>query len=337
MLRFFQAVSFRRYGSTFRAGDIAIIRPLKNTLQAFLTRPLKPGATFHTQLGEVSHDDILGQPKRVFLEFHRKSSVKDQKNQRYVATEPTLDEYTSLIPRKAQPIYTMDANTIVQLAEIDICAEDTRHYLEAGTGNGSLTLSICEKIHGTNAVARHSGDQSLRGSILHSIDRRADHSAMGQANVANFKRGAFSSDVQFYVSPLPSQWLEETPGLQLSGVFLDLPKPHLYLADISVRLEPDATLVVFCPSVTQILRCREVLADARLDNVPIDLQLVKTLELPPGNGGGTREWDVNTVFTRETREKVSVCRPKAGSRVVGGGFVGVFKRLSVMGGSILEK
>lgn len=332
----------RRLYSTFREGDIVLIRPLRNVAQAHLSKPLAQDTVVQTQHGEIHHNDIIGQPKRVFLEYRGKKVYKNQKDQRFIVAEPTLDEYTSMIKRKAQPIYSMDANSIVLLASIDVDVPEgdnakPKSYLEAGTGNGSLTLSICGAIHGANALARHYNDLSKRGAILYSIDRREDHLKMGAWNVNNYRRGRYQQDVEFDVCPLPLDWIKAHPDVELSGVFLDLPDPHLYFADIAKQLSLDGTLVVFCPSITQILQCREVLADSRINNDAIDLLLVKTVELPPGNGGGTREWDVNTVFTRETGEKVSVCRPKVGARVVGGGFVGLFKRLTIVGSALAAK
>lgn len=336
---------FRRLLSTFTEGDNVIIRPLKHISLPFLLKPLAKGAVAHTNHGKVHHDDIIGQPKRVFLQYRASEKKKDnQKAQkdtsvlRYVATEPTLDEYTSMVPREAQPIYTLDANSIVSLAGIDVDIPEEslspKHFLEAGTGNGSLTLSICSAIHGANALARHFGDVSKRGAVLHSVDRREEHLKMGSKNVHNYRKGKYAGDVEFGLFELPTSFLELHPDLELHGVFLDLPNPDAYLRPLSTSMALDATLIVFCPSVTQILACRQILADARLANDPIDLVLVKTVELPPGNGGGTREWDVNIVFTRETGEKAAICRPKVGARVVGGGFVGVFKKLSVVGESL---
>lgn len=328
----------RRVYSTFREGDVVLIRPLRNVALAHLSRPLARDSVVQTQYGDVHHNDIIGQPKRVFLGYRGKKKHKNQRDLRYIAVEPTLDEYTSKIKRKAQPIYSMDANMIVLLADIDVDVPEEganpKCYLEAGTGNGSLTLSICGAIHGANALARHYNDPEKRGAVLYSLDRREDHSKMGEWNVCNYKGGRYAGDVEFNLSPLTLEWLQSHPHVQLSGVFLDLPDPHLYFEVIARHMCLDATLIVFCPSVTQILQCREMLADSRLRNDPIDLLLVKTVELPPGNGGGTREWEVNTAFTRETGEKVSVCRPKVGARVVGGGFVGIFKRLSVIGASL---
>lgn len=320
---------------------MALVRPLKHVSQAHMSK-LSKGNVVQTMYGHVHHDDIIGRPKRIYQSYQKGKKVsQDPAAGKFIVTEPTLDEYTSMIKRKAQPIYSMDANTIVFLADIDVDIPESpespeslekgpRRYLEAGTGNGSLTLSICTAIHGANALARHYGEVSKRGALLHLIDRNEAHLKMGAWNVCNYKRGRYSEDVEFEVSELPLEWLKGNEYM-FHGVFLDLPDPELYLQDIARQMALDATLIVFCPSVTQILKCREVIAEKKVQGDKIDLSLVKTVELPPGNGGGTREWDVNSVLTREKNMKVAICRPKVGSKVVGGGFVGVFKKLSVDG------
>lgn len=345
--------------NAFKEGDLAIVRRLKNPTQAYLTKPLKKGVVVQTHNGEFTHDDIIGKPKRVYLRYKMKEGKKfNVGDDKFIVTEPTLDEYTSLVKRLAQPIYSFDASILVQLADIDVdlpnvvkdmdvvkLGSEPKHFLEAGTGNGSLTLSICNAIHAANGLAKHYNDKSLRGAVLHSVDRNMMHSAVGKSNVSNYKNGRYFDDVEFYVSETPSAWLKEQneqkeyPLPYLSGVFLDLPNPEAYLYDIAKHMKLEATLIVFCPSVTQILQCKKVIEDSRRTsahechntNKLIDLTLTKTIELPPGNGGGTREWDVKTVFTRESEESVSICRPKVGLKVVGGGFVGVFKKSSVNG------
>lgn len=351
---------FQSYvANAFKEGDLAIVRRLKNPAQAYLTKPLKKGVVVQTHNGEFSHDDIIGKPKRVYLRYRMKENKKvNIGDDKFIVTEPTLDEYTSLVKRLAQPIYSFDASILVQLADIDVdfpkIISDTsemklenhpKHFLEAGTGNGSLTLSICNAIHAANNLAKHYNDKSLRGAILHSVDRNRMHSSVGKANVSNYKNGRYLDDVEFYISENPSAWLKEhmqqneNSDPYLSGVFLDLPNPEAYLHDIARHMKLEATLIVFCPSVTQILQCKKLIEDSRRVSADvyqksdklIDLTLTKTIELPPGNGGGTREWDVKTVFTRDSEENVSICRPKVGLKVVGGGFVGVFKKSSVNG------
>lgn len=268
----------------------------------------------------------------MFLPYAKGKALEDPAADKFVVTEPTLDEYVSLAKRRAQPIYAMDAAVVASLGEIDAfdaltAGNGPKRYLEAGTGNGSLTLAICHLIHGANALARHVGDPSLRGAVLHSVDRNKTHQENGERNVANYKRGRFLGDVEFSIAELPLEWVQNfKESLTLHGVFLDLPDPHLYLQDLAPVLALEGTLVVFCPSITQLLKCKQTLSEKK-----VYLTLIRALELPPGNGGGTREWDVSSAVTKATGERVDVCRPKVGERVVGGGFIGVFKRKSVDG------
>lgn len=321
--------------SVFREGDAALCRPLRNLNHAFLVVPLKKDKVGHTHNGRFNHNDIIGRPKRIYLPFSKGKALEDPAADKFVVTEPTLDEYVSLCRRRAQPIYAMDAAVVALLGEIDPYGpkeEGPRRYLEAGTGNGSLTLAICQLLHGANAVARHFEDPSLRGAILHSVDRNKIHQENGALNVANYKRGRYAGDVEFGLAELPLEWVKQYPGqLTLHGVFLDLPDPHLYLGDLAKVLALEATLVVFCPSITQLLKCKQYLVDKHNAGEKVDLSFVRAMELPPGNGGGTREWDISSVVAKSTGERVDICRPKVGERVVGGGFIGVFKRKSVDG------
>jgi len=119
---------------------------------------------------------------------------------------------------------------------------------------------------------------------------------------------------------------------------------------------------VFCPSITQINRCA---LDAKSQRIPLFLENV--IELGAAVGVGGREWDVKPVRPRKWLKEASarkqaekddragteegigdegltgaeepvpvydedggwelVCRPKVGQRVVGGGFVGVWKKM----------
>ncbi|GMG21421.1 unnamed protein product [[Candida] boidinii] len=56
------------------------------------------------------------------------------------------------------------------------------------------------------------------------------------------------------------------------------------------------------------------------------LHFVKTVQLLDGVGGGLKEWDTRKAFIRASGEVGWVCRPKVGIRVVGGGFVIIFKK-----------
>lgn len=318
-----------------------MVRPLRNIDRTALSKPLTPGTVVHTNQGSYNHDDIIGKPKRMYLTFAKSNRSSDPAKDKFLVTEPTLEEFVALAPRRAQPIYASDAAVAVSLAEIDVEIPEITpenhskpqtpvNILEAGSGNGSLTLLICRAIHGANSLARHYNDPDLRGAVLHSLDCNRNHQRAAMNNVRLYKRGRFEKDVEFDHCELPQHWLElpQNATKQFQAAFLDLPDPHLYLAAIAAKMNLDSTLVVFVPSVTQLVRCKHELISGG-----IDLSLVRTVELPPGYGGGVREWDLATTRVRATGELSDICRPKVGVRVVGGGFLGIFKRKTVDGTS----
>uniref|UniRef100_A0A060T5T2 tRNA (adenine(58)-N(1))-methyltransferase catalytic subunit TRM61 n=1 Tax=Blastobotrys adeninivorans TaxID=409370 RepID=A0A060T5T2_BLAAD len=297
------------YLARFVPGDTVIIRGVVRPDRVALSKPLTPGNQWATPFGQFSHDQFIGRDPRTAVE-----SVSGDK---YIATHPTYEDYVINRMRVAQPIYPHDASAIVALADIHIDSQEqeVHHFMEAGTGHGSLTLAICKAIHAAN-------QGQTPKAVLHSIDRNANHSKIGSKNVRDFRRGMYARDVQFHVGD-PTHWLHNNGDVQLSGVFLDLPKPGVHLGTIAQRLKVDAPLVVFCPSISQI---QEVVSTIHED-CSILLNLVNTVELMPGMGGSMRNWDVRVTTVKETGEQVNVCRPRVGSKIVGGGFVGVFRRL----------
>ncbi|KAJ9630714.1 hypothetical protein H2203_001238 [Taxawa tesnikishii (nom. ined.)] len=146
-----------------------------------------------------------------------------------------------------------------------------------------------------------------------------------------------------------------SPSPFLTHAFLDLPATANHLATVASAMYTDGTLIVFNPSITQVAEC---LQRIRQDGLPLYLEQV--VELGTNATSGGREWDVRAVRPRAalreeelakiresgmggeevTRdgEQVSaesgnrqaewslVCRPKVGERIVGGGFLGVFKK-----------
>ena len=149
----------------------------------------------------------------------------------------------------------------------------------------------------------------------------------------------------------------------LSHVTLDLPSADAHLGCVSRALVADGTLIVFNPSITQIADCAKKVKE---DHLPLDLERVIELGVNGGSGGRewdlrfTRprvqqstvservsnpspdtieEATPNESVTEDALEPATndesaeehrpwsiVCRPKVGDRIVGGGFLGVWKR-----------
>ncbi len=262
---------------------------------------------------------------------------------------------------------------------------------EAGTGMGSLSLHIARALHAANppvpAALRHllrssplarsvaasggvlelsAGDAALlsayrssRRAVLQTLDRSGKHTRAAYKLVRHFRRAQYLADVDFHVGAVDAYVGERLAASGGRPVFaravLDLPAAHRHAAALVRALHPNAVLVVFSPSVSQIA---EFQAWA-LESEGAGLQLEKVLELPTTStadgvrdgGCGGRHWDVKIVKPKpappgegeetlpgadvaeddgsaavEEREPVVVMRPKVGGRVAGGGFIAVYRK-----------
>ncbi|KAE8133252.1 S-adenosyl-L-methionine-dependent methyltransferase [Aspergillus pseudotamarii] len=148
----------------------------------------------------------------------------------------------------------------------------------------------------------------------------------------------------------------------LSYAILDMPAAHQRITHVAPILKENGVLAVFMPSITQIGDCVDLI---RRQKLPFILE--KVVELGAGISSGRQwdvrfavrksradpsSWNepsetsegavhqdrealddgsVESISTPEEAPKeednVLVCRPKVGSRIVGGGFVGVWRRI----------
>lgn len=228
---------------------------------------------------------------------------------------------------------------------------------------GSLTLHISRAIHAANPAvppplrkvlnqatykSRDFGlelspeDQaaydtylSSRRAILHTLDRNAKHSRGAHKLIRNFRRSLYFSNIDFHVGTISEYISTRLEGTEqapfLSHAILDLPSAEEHAELVIKALHPNAQLIIFNPSISQIA---DFQAWAVTTKQPIRLE--KVIELPISTmadggkgGGGGKEWDVKTVIPRDDEgegKMVQVMRPKVGDRVAGGGFVAVMRR-----------
>ncbi|KAK1982314.1 adenine-N(1)--methyltransferase [Colletotrichum cereale] len=182
-----------------------------------------------------------------------------------------------------------------------------------------------------------------RRAILHTLDINPTSSRMAHSLVRHFRRGMYLPDVDFHVRTIRSYLssrLSQNGGRPfLAHAILDLPASQAH-ADVAVEaLQPGGKLVVFYPSVTQIL---DFVVWAKDTGQPLALDRVVELQTSTSGGDGMfrdgtggRNWEVKVVNLRKALAEgetgaaatAHVCRPKVGTLVVGGGFVAVFSRL----------
>ncbi|KAK1909331.1 hypothetical protein P3342_011410 [Pyrenophora teres f. teres] len=203
-----------------------------------------------------------------------------------------------------------------------------------------------------------------RRAVIHTLDISRKHSEHAKKIVQGFRHGMYSGNVDFHVGDV-SDWIakqrasRKTDKPFLAHVFLDLPNANSHLANVAPALHVNGLLAVFNPSITQIAECVETIYEQRM---PYLLDQVVELGI-----GTIREWDVRAVKPRATTVKkaeadqpsepsgdkgvdsgkeqaardseleeelskqekqwVMVCRPKAGEMIIGGGFLGLWRRM----------
>lgn len=188
-----------------------------------------------------------------------------------------------------------------------------------------------------------------RRAVIHTIDISSQYSKHAQKIVEGFRHGIYAGNVDFHVGDV-SEWIaaqkasRKTEEPFLSHVFLDLPNASSHLANVAPALRVNGLLAVFNPSITQIAECVETIREQKMPYL-----LDQVIEL---GASMIREWDVRAVKPRavlrkaEARESselsseespeeqapqeekwAMVCRPKAGQQVIGGGFLGLWRKM----------
>lgn len=209
--------------------------------------------------------------------------------------------------------------------------DETLEIFEAGTGAGSLTLHLARAIHGANTRAppiprlpktsgkvtpdddiyRLGGDtgeinekmtdlynewRSQRRAVIHSLDADERHSRHAQRTVRNYRHGVYLPHIDFHVGSIHdylSKRLEETKGVFLDHAILDIPGIQDEMEIVGKCIKPDGRLITWCPSITQHMKCLEIVKGKKLPFV-----LDRVLELGSQLSTGGREWEVRSVKPR---------------------------------------
>jgi tRNA (adenine57-N1/adenine58-N1)-methyltransferase len=191
---------------------------------------LEPGRQFHTHAGIVEHDALIGR--------HEGITIRTTKGARLVAVRPTLSEYVLEMPRGAQVIYPKDLGPILMLADVFPGAR----ILESGVGSGALTCALLR------ATGTH-------GSVT-GYELRADFAERALRNVHGFLGEDLPLDV--HVRDVYEGIDEE----DVDRIVLDLPEPWRVVKHAVAALRPGGILVAYLPTILQVGRLREELAES---------------------------------------------------------------------------
>jgi len=182
---------------------------------------LRPGASFHTHVGIVDHDGLIGMPEG--------STVLGSTGRRFLVVRPTLSDAVLKMPRGAQVIYPKDLGAI--LIEADI-APGVR-VLEAGVGSGALSMALLRA-----------------GADVVGYELRDDFAERARANVA----AMLGAGARYRV--MLRDVYEGIDEVGLDRILLDLPEPWRVLSHAGQALRPGGILCAYLPSINQTAQLR---------------------------------------------------------------------------------
>lgn len=180
---------------------------------------LQPGAELHTHRGLIKHDDMIGKPWGARVDSHL--------GRPFYLLPPSLHDVLRDTKRSSQIIFPKDIGYI--LLKLSIAPGVT--VIEAGTGSGALTTALATAV----------GPQ---GRVL-SYDSRADMQALARHNLEQL---GLESRVEFRLRDI-SEGFGET---DIPSLFLDVPVPHEYIAQVRAALRPGGFFGSIVPTTNQV-------------------------------------------------------------------------------------
>jgi len=241
----------------FHAGDRALL--IDNKRRRYLVT-LSEGGEFHSHTGVLPHNELIGKEEGI--------TVRTSHGSRLIAVKPTLQEFVLKMPRGAQVIYPKDLGPILMLADLFPGAR----VFESGVGSGALSTTILRAIGPTGRLVGY--------------ELRAEFAEKAKKNVTAF----LGPDQPFEVEIRSSyDGIDET---DLDRVILDLPEPWQVVPHAERALHPGGILVSYLPSIMQVSRLHEALAESSFG-------LVETIEVL------NRSWHVEGQAVRPDHRMVA--------------------------------
>jgi tRNA (adenine57-N1/adenine58-N1)-methyltransferase len=212
----------------FEAGDRVLLIDQRG--RRYMTT-LATGREFHSHLGAVRHDDLIGSSEG--------STLVTTSGAPLVAFRPTLADFVLKMKRGAQVVYPKDVGLILVYADIFPGA----FVLEAGTGSGSLTLALARAVGETGRVI--------------SYEARDDHHDRAVENVSAWYEGMGGKpeNLELRVGDV----FEGVPESGFDRMVLDLPEPWRAIGTTTESLAPGGVLCSYLPTVPQVSQTVEAM------------------------------------------------------------------------------
>lgn len=185
---------------------------------------LQPGQQFHSHRGTIDHDELIGSPAGM--------TVASSGGARMLVFRPGLNDFVLKMQRGAQVVYPKDLGLILVYADIFPGAK----VLEAGSGSGSLTLTLARAV-------------GAEGRVV-SYEIRADHHRRAVENVNSWLAGVRGKpdNVEMLVGDVFSDVTERG----FDRIVFDLPEPWHAIGTTTEALAPGGIMCCYLPTVPQV-------------------------------------------------------------------------------------
>ena len=202
---------------TIKDGDLVLfIYKGKRELRKVVKR-VRRGEHFHTHLGTICHDDVIG------LEWG--SSIKTSTGGSILVLKPTLSDLMEQIPRRTQIIYPKDAAFMIIKSGIS----PGSLVVEGGTGSGSLTLCLSFAVGESGLVVSYETNKDFLKLASRNLKR------FGVKNVV-----------------LKNKDIRDLDEREVDAIFLDIGNPWDAFEQARLALKPGGTICCFVPSYEQM-------------------------------------------------------------------------------------
>ncbi|MDG2210460.1 MAG: tRNA (adenine-N1)-methyltransferase [Acidimicrobiales bacterium] len=187
---------------------------------------LKAGGEFHTHVGAVLHDDLIG--------LADGSSLKSNRGGVFSTVRPTMSDFVLKMPRGAQVIYPKDLGPILMLADLFPGAQ----VFESGVGSGALSMTM------------------LRAGVnITGYEIREDFAERAKKNV----KAALGEKALDQYDVLIRDAYEGIEEKDFDRMVLDLPEPWNVVPHAKTALRSGGIILAYTPSILQAAKFKEAL------------------------------------------------------------------------------
>ena len=205
-----------KYHLDAREGDLAQLVGLTHKHFIFI---LQGGGDFQSHRGVIKHDDLIGKPWG--------SQVFSHTGAPFFLLQPSLADVLNELPRNTQILYPKDIGYIL----IQMGVSEGQTVLEAGSGSGSMTISLATAVGSPGRVVSYEHKPDTQNLARKNLER------IGLASRVDFKL----RDIQ--------QGFDET---EADAFFLDVQNPYEYISQVRAALKPGGFFGSLMPTYNQV-------------------------------------------------------------------------------------